>query len=162
MLIRERERLSRVFRNTGDTQVLRDFKISRNKVTQSIRSARSTYINLSLHRNKNNPRKFWRIIKDLINKSDGTVYYGEFVDPMSGISVPVDNVSMFFNDYFANVGSRLNISNDVILDDLDGIYEEMSGNKFSFAPVDRFDIMVFEKEIDVSKHSCIPEICSDV
>ena len=43
-LIRERERLSRLFRNTGDGDVLREFKISRNTVTQAIRDARSSYI----------------------------------------------------------------------------------------------------------------------
>ena len=98
-LIRERECLSRLFRNTGDSNVLRDFKIVCNNVTQSIRSARSSYFNVSLQRNKNNPRKFWRIIKDLLNKSDSTVYDGEFINPSSEISVPVEDVSMFLKDF---------------------------------------------------------------
>ena len=161
-LIRERERLSRLFRNTGDSDVLRDFKIVRNKVTQSIRTARSSYINISLHRNKNNPRKFWRIIKDLQNKSDGVVYHGDFKEPLTGFSVPIDNVSMFLNDYFANIGSRLNTMNGTVLDDLDGIYEEMRGSNFSFLMVDRLDILMLEKDIDVTKHSCISDIRSDV
>ena len=71
VLIRERERLSRLFRNTGDSDVLRKFKISRNLVTEAIRDARSSYIRLSLHRNSDNPRKFWRLINQLHNnKSD--------------------------------------------------------------------------------------------
>ena len=161
-LIRERERLSRLFRNTGDSDILRDFKVAQNKVTQSIRNARSSYINISLHRNKNNPRKFWRIIKDLLNKSDATIYHGEFIDPSSGLLVPTENISMFLNDYFANIGSRLNTLNDTVLEDLDGIYEELSGNNFSFPIVDRYDILMLEKDIDVTKHSCITEIRSDV
>ena len=51
-LIRDRERFSRLFRNTGNCDVLGRLKIIRNSVTQAVRDARSSYINISLNRNK--------------------------------------------------------------------------------------------------------------
>ena len=50
-LLHDRERLSRLFRNTGDTDVLRELKIVCNRITEAVRKARSTYINLTLNRN---------------------------------------------------------------------------------------------------------------
>ena len=161
-LICERERLSRIFRNTGDVDVLRKFKIARNVVTQAIRDARSSYISTLLHVNKNNPRKFWRIISDFQNKKVGAVYDGEFVDPETDVTVPLDNLSIFLNDYFATIGSKLNTLGGTVLDDLDGIYEEMEGESFSFPEVDRFDILFLAKDIDIHKSSCIPDMRTDV
>ena len=76
-LIKERETLSRLFRNTADGDVLRDFKIARNKATQAMCDARSSYIAIKVS-NKSNPRKFWRLINDLQNKSESTVYDDDF------------------------------------------------------------------------------------
>ena len=156
------ERLSRLFRNTGDSDIFRQFKIARNKVTQAIREARSTFISTSLFTNKNNPRKFWRIISDIINKKEGALYDGNFIDPDSDVVVPIEEVSMFLNEYFANVGTKLNSLHGTVLADLDGIYPEMRDESFSFPVVDRYDILFLGKDIDVHKNSCIPEIRSDV
>ena len=161
-LITERERLSRLFRNTGDIDILRKFKTARNTVTQAIRDARSSYIVSSLYLNKNNPRKFWRLISDLLNKKVGTVYDGSFVDPDTDLIVPIEDVSMFLNNYFATIGTSLNTLDGTVLDDLDGIYREMHGEVFSFPVIDRHDILFLGKDIDVHKHSCIPEIRADV
>ena len=161
-LMNDRERLSRLFRNTGDSDVLRQFKVARNMVTQSIREARNSYINMTLMRNKNNPRKFWRIISGIYSSNENVEYDGEFIDPVSGIPVPVDSVSLFLNDYFANIGSHLNTLNDVILDDMHDLYPEMTGKVLDFPIVDRFDILLIQKDIETHKSSCIPEMRSDV
>ena len=116
----------RLFRNTGDSDVLRQFKIMRNRVTQSIREARNSFINMTLHRNKNNPRKFWRVINGNYSSSETVDYDGEFIDPVSVIVIPVDTISLFLNDYFANIGSHLNTLNTVVLDDMHELYPEMS------------------------------------
>ena len=102
-------------------------------VTQSVRDARSTYVNISLSRNKTNPRKFWSIINSFFANSEDSVYDGHFTDPLSGLTVPIDTVSIFLDDYFANIGSRLNIvdCSGSTLDDLDELYPEMHGISFS-------------------------------
>ena len=161
-LIREREKLSRLFRNTGDSDVLRMLKIVRNTVTESVRNARSAYVKVSLTRNKNNPRKFWRIINSFYVAKEESVYDGPFVDPSTGINVPIDDVAIFLNDYFANIGTRLNTMNGVILDDIDGMYPEMKDVLFNFPAIDRHDILFLAKDIDIHKSSCIPSIRSDV
>ena len=161
-LIRDRERLSRLFRNTGDSDVLREFKIVRNKVTESIRKARSVYINLALTRNKNDPRKFWRMVNSLYNNTATSTYDGSFVDPMTGIDIPSQAIPSFLNDYFATIGTRLNTLHGTILDDIPGMYDEMGNALFSIPEIDSHDIMFVGKEIDVHKSSCIPEMRSDV
>ena len=89
-LIRDRVRLARLFRNTGDSDVLRNLKIVRNNVTQAVREARSKYMNILLSRNKNNPRKFWRIINSFYANTESAGYDGQFIDPLSGVHVPID------------------------------------------------------------------------
>ena len=84
------------------------------------------------------------------------------VDPNTGINVPLENVSLFLNDYFADIGSRLNTLNGTVLDNLEGIYEELNGIDFSFPMIDRYDVLLLEKELNVTKNSCIPDIHSDV
>ena len=111
---------------------------------------------------KSNPRKFWRIINSFLVNSEDSVYDGQFVDPLSGLNVPIDNVAIFLNDYFANIGSRLNTLNGSTLDDLDELYPEMHGITYSLPVVDVHDILFLSKEIDVHKSSCIPGIHSDV
>ena len=105
----------------------------RNKVTQTIRDARSAYIDMTLVRNKNNPRKFWRIISELVSSSVKIEYDGDFIDPDTDIIVPLDTVALFLNDYFANIGSGLNSLNGVVLDDMDDLYPEMLGQELSFS-----------------------------
>ena len=158
----DRERLSRLFRNTGSSDVLRELKIVRNSVTQAVCNARSSYINISLNRNKKDPRKFWRIINSFVANSEDTLYDGLFIDPTTGLTVPMENVAVFLNDYFANIGTRLNTFNGPMLDDLVDIYPEMSDNVFSLPVVDNHDILFLGNEIDVHKTSCIPGMRSDV
>ena len=78
--------------------------------------------------------------------------------------VPMDDVPNFLNDYFANVGTRLNSMNGVILEDLDGIYGYMNGHESTLPTIDRYNILFLEKNIDIHKNSCtrIPEIRSDI
>ena len=91
-LIRDREVLSRLFRNTGDSDVLRELKIVRNRVTEAVREARGSYITLSLSHNKKNPRIFWRIINSFYVNKESSEYDGHFVNPETGIDVPTENV----------------------------------------------------------------------
>ena len=68
------------------------------------------------------------------------------------------------NDYFANIGSRLNIvdCSSSTLEDLDELYQEMQGISFALPEVDLHDVLFLSKEIDVHKSSCIPGMHSDV
>ena len=161
-LIKDRVVLSRLFRNTGDSEVLRELKIVRNKVTEAVRRAHDTYINISLSRNRNNPRKFWRIINSFYTSKENSRYDGHFFDPDTGVVVPTDSISIFLNDYFANIGTKLNSLDDTITDDIEGMFPEMSNFTFNFPMIDRFDILFLAKEIDVHKSSCIPSMRSDV
>ena len=45
----------------------------------------------------------------------GTFSLRDFINPVTGIIVPTDTVSLFLNDYFANVGSNLNTMNGVVM-----------------------------------------------
>ena len=86
------------------------------------------------------------------------MYDAVFIDPTTGLNVPYDSVSMFLNDYFANIWARLNTLNGTVLDDLDGLYEELAGRVFTIPDADCYDIKMLGKEIDSSKYSCIPDI----
>ena len=79
-LIKEKRALIKRYTSTHDHDTLLALRIHRNELNTTIDKAKASYIIQSLHRTSKNPKKFWRIIKDMIDPSD-TV---NFVDPVTG------------------------------------------------------------------------------
>jgi hypothetical protein len=101
------------------------YKNYRNKLHHLLRITERQFYQEAIHQNKNNLRKTWAIMKDIINKkkdSKKTVYFTHNNRKI------VDNfeISSLFNDFFTNVGSslakKIPASNDTAISYLKGNY----------------------------------------
>ena len=114
----------------------------------------------SLYINTKKPKKFWKIIKDLIDKDD-------CVDIMSYVFCYPDNndiigkseIPDFLNDFFANIAERTHIKPIDIMANYLECYAHLNGI-IDFTPPDVQDIYGYMAEIDVNTASCVPGVNS--
>ena len=153
--INQRNRMSNIFRKTGSPLMFELLKFLRNKVTTLIRNAKSMFIQENLDVNRNNPKKFWRILRSVFIGDDVSNVEIDFIDPNMNLHVPCDNAPNFLNDYFINIGSRNAhpVHNNVQRDNIE---------IHSFEPITLREIVNLIKDIDVSKDSCIYGISAEI
>ena len=107
--MRERDAFMSIFRQTGYTLYLEIARRCRNKVNGLIYKAKSEYISMQLNQNSRNPKKFWCIIKGLLNHETDSTVNAKFVDPNTGLEVVAGMEANFLNSYFINIVRNLNI-----------------------------------------------------
>ena len=157
--MRERDNFIKLFKCTGHEEYLKMARRYRNHVNGMMRKAKSEYIQRQLNINQKNPKKFWRVIKGLLNRSSDCTLNARFVDPNTGINVEQGAEADFLNDYFINIVTNLNIPDDDT--NMDHTYNNIE-DVFTF--VDNMpnvdEVMSLIREIDISKSSCVDGINS--
>ena len=82
------------------------YKDCRNKTTALLRITEKQYYQEQIIDNKNNLRKTWVIIKQVINENKNSKTCDKFTSGKSTITDP-KTIANAFNNYFANVGATL-------------------------------------------------------
>ena len=82
------------------------YKDFRNKTTALLRITEKQYYQEQIIENKNNLRKTWVIIKQVINKNKNSKICDKFTSGKNTITDP-KTIANTFNNYFANVGATL-------------------------------------------------------
>ena len=78
----------------------------RNELSTNIKSAKSNFIGTELENNKNNPRKFWKQINELLpNMKNAEVL--ELQDELTSETFSGEKLNDHINNYFANIGQTL-------------------------------------------------------
>ena len=160
--IRERKRLLKLYRITGNNNTFRSLCILRNRVNSMIDRAKSKYIKDKLYLNSKNPKKFWQTINALI-KGNIEVNIGNFTftDPATGLPVPKDHVPEYLNQYFANIAESTRGNESTIDKNLGNIYmHDYPGFDFRPPTTDELYVHIVNSDIDVS--SCIDGINSKI
>ena len=162
--IRNRSRIVKLFNYTRLNHHLILMRRQRNKVNSLIESAKRNYIINSLRQNTRNPKKFWRIINDMLKGTSTVCQTVQFIDPDTNDSIPEGTQADYLNSYYCNIAHRLGLSNDPNIDpetvnDLQGMYGDV-GNNFDLSEdeilVPEFEMVV--ADIDISKGSCVQGI----
>ena len=160
--IRERKRLLKSFRITGNNNTFRSLCILRNKVNSMIDRAKAKYIKNKLYLNSRNPKKFWQCINVLI-KGNVEVNIGNFTftDPSTGLVVPKDNIPDYLNQFFANIAENTRGDDDHIDSNVGNIYmQDYPG--FDFRPPTPDELYVHINNSDIDVASCIDGINSRI
>ena len=150
--IQEKKNFVKQYKQTGDSDLLREIRILRNNLNSEIDKAKSQYIISNLQRTSKNPKKFWRIINDFIkpdNSPDATNI--KFINSDSGNPVDDRDVPNFLNNFFAIVAEKT-------CDFTKIKYPTRNVNvdtTFNFEPPDLDDLMYIIREIDMDMSSCI-------
>ena len=155
--INERTKIAKIFRKTGSPHMYELSKFLRNKVTTLIRNAKSKYIQENLFMNKNNPKKFWRILRTVFIGESKSEVDMEFIHPDTNTKVDRDETPNFLNCYFINIGSHRNdpVNNSDVL-------EEYGPPLHVFEKVTLPEVIKLINDIDISKDSCIPGVSSHI
>ena len=82
------------------------YKDFRNKTTALLRITEKQYYQEQIIENKNNLRKTWIIIKQVMNKNKNSKMSDKFTSGKITITDP-EAIANAFNNYFANVGATL-------------------------------------------------------
>ena len=156
--MRERDAFMSLFRRTGYSLYLEIAHQCRNRVNGLIYKAKSEYIKVQLNQNSRNPKKFWRVIKGLINKTTDSLLNARFVDPNTGVEIDRGMEANFLNGYFVNIVRNLNIpvNNASMLN----VYNVDSTYDFDDNLPDLDEIVKLIREIDINKSSCVDKISS--
>ena len=153
--INERTKFIKLFRKTGSPHFFELSKFLRNKVTTLICKAKATYIQDNLQRNRENPKKFWRLLRTVFNGAKSQTLDMEFTNPETHMKVERENVPNFLNNYFVKVGSVTNPP-DI------NLVEGPTMKKFPFVDITLDEVSKLIKEIDTTKDSCIEGVSSEI
>ena len=92
------------------TKTLADKKIAskaRNSSNRINDRARRSYIKDTLAENKDNHKRFWRIINSILPGQSNRKKEIRLVDEDTGNQVPTNQTANFINEYFINIGPKL-------------------------------------------------------
>ena len=96
-------------KHPNDTELCLFYKKYRNKLTRIIEKSKLMYYNTLIAESQHNSKKVWQIINDIVNfrqKQNHTIF--EYVtDDQSATYTDAHDISYAFNNYFADMGSKL-------------------------------------------------------
>ena len=131
-------------------------KYLRNQTKILIRKAKSDYFKDKLYSNRNNSKKFWKLISEVLpskNKNSSDIH---LIDQDS--SEPITNTSEYINGYFANIGPNL-------AHNLNRPWEYLPSalpSKFQLKQVYDEDVINIVKMIDEAKASTVENMLSKI
>ena len=133
---------------------VRAARFNRNRVNMLITSSKATYIKETLNDNKDNPKKFWRILNDHLLKGSSESSQVLFNQGDNQYTT-IDSSCEFLNNYLADVGVELNHQfND---GSNDNTYVHIYNNDLSDTDIvfSELDVLRVVKDINVHKGSGI-------
>ena len=160
--IREKKTLVKRYKLDKGPEILKELRVKRNFVNALIDKAKADFIKLTLHSSKKTPKKFWKIIKTLIDNedcADVTSFTFNYLDRNE--NVPRELVPDFLNDYFANVANLTRQRNLDVDQEYEPCYNDVN-NILDFLPPTLEEIYGHMVEIDVNTASCIEGVNSKV
>ena len=139
---------------------------ARNLVNSLIKRARSDYVKEQLDANRNDPKKFWEVIKNVFgdkNLNERLALFDDLDNPIAE-----HDTSLFINNFFAQVGpnlaSHINESYGAELEQdrlkpvgYNGVYEAFDWQPFTYE-----DVLKQVKIIQIHKASGFPLIASKI
>ena len=147
--IKKRSEYVKFFRSTGSNDAFIISKFFRNKCNSLIRQAKSNFIRENLTVNRDNPKKFWRVLNGVLKHNISSKIDFEFIDPSSRNCIPTTETSDFLNNFYAKVGKRKYPQTDSYQDRI------VNRGPFEIGDINLAEVRTLILQIDISKDSCI-------
>ena len=116
------------------------YKSYRNKLNHVLRKAEKIYHNDLLLANKNNMKKTWTILKNIINKNKMKTKQSEFKLSDGTITTDKQNICENFNNFFVNIGVKLAKSIPIQKTKPSNYLRDLITNSIVLEPVDPEEI----------------------
>ena len=122
-MINDRNVCYRKAKASADLEDLKNAKHLRNQTNIFIKTAKSNFIKDSLEQNKDNPKKFWRILNDSLLKGNKENPHITF-EKGDGEYTGIPDACNYINSHFANIGTCLHdkFKDTVSLDSFNELY----------------------------------------
>ena len=138
------------------------FKSSRNAANIALRHSKQEYYTKKFSNNKQNPKKAWRTINDVLGRNRKHSTINEIKLPGKTVT-STDELVEVFNDYFSNIGPRLaeSVPNDNDVSFRQFVAQQPNDN-FSFRPVSVTSVYHLLVELSTSKATGMDNIAAKV
>ena len=158
--MRDRDKAFKKARKTNLYEDWNTAKQLRNILSMDIKTAKANFIKTELNNNKNNPKKFWKQINELLPNSKGSEIQ-ELYDETTGEIFNGEGINDHINNYFANIGPRLaaectpDLTSGLNKRPVDPNNVELH---FKRTPFTEDEVRKVCKKIDINKSSAIPDV----
>ncbi|CAB4023256.1 Hypothetical predicted protein, partial [Paramuricea clavata] len=105
--MRERDRLKLLAIKNNSENYWSAYKTSRNRVTQSLREAKTTYYKNQFVCVKNNPKEAWKTVNKILNPNKKCGSEINCITSRSGQITCSSELAESFNSYFASAGPNI-------------------------------------------------------
>ena len=130
----------------------------RNWASNAVKAAKTNYTRDQLETYKNDPKKFWRNIKDVLpDNNDGSI---DIKNPITREAMPRNLQAQIVNDFFAGIGSKLSnkFGNELVVP----VPELIPANSLEVEHISQPEVLKLISSISVNKSSGIDNISSRV
>ena len=107
MQIRERDRLKLFAIKNNSAYYWNAYKLSRNRVTQALREAKSTYYKRQFVSVTKNPKQAWKTVHKILNRKQECGSEISCINSQSGQITCSNELAESFNNYFTKIGSNI-------------------------------------------------------
>ena len=129
------------------------------EVNTLINTAKSNYVRNTLNETKEDPKKFWRILNDMLGNNDVNHNMVSLTDGTN--EIPKEHCAEFINEHFVNIGKTdligTNLYNHSLKYNIDQLEEVINQD---IADLDITEIRKMIRNIDISKGSGIDDLPS--
>ena len=138
------------------------FKSSKNAANIALRHSKKEYYTKKFSNNKQNPKKAWRTINDVLGRNRKHTMINEIKIPGKTVT-STDELVEVFNDYFSNIGPRLaeSVPNDNDVSFRQFVAQQPNDN-FSFRPVSVTLVYNLLVKLSTSKATGLDNIAAKV
>ena len=130
----------------------------RNDCLSSIRRAKADFVTSELENNKNDTKKFWKNIKDILPLNSKSKKKITLINPEVGEDINDPDTASYINEFFANIGQKLS-ANFKTPWFFDG---QENGNKIHTIVATNEEVLTCCTDIDISKSACVENISCKV
>ena len=150
-LMKERDRLLKVYQRTKLETDKKEMRKYRNLVNISIKNARADFVKEQLETHKDDPKKFWKELNTLIpnSKNASGQCFNNIKDDNKNI-ISQQLLPSHVNAFFANIGFHL----DLKIPPLSEIGNNIN-KKYNIEPFDTFEYITEDELIKEIKNICI-------
>ena len=150
-LMKERDRLLKIYQRTKQESDKKEMRKIRNLVNISIKNARADFVKDQLETHKDDPNKFWKELNTLIanNKTSSSQCFNNIKDDSKNI-IPQNVLPNHVNTFFANIGVQLDCKIPPLLEIGNNI-----NKKYNIEPFDKFDCITEDELIKEMKNISI-------
>ena len=129
----------------------------RNEINVMVDNVKADFFKNTLIDNKNNHKKFWRIIKNFTNDVTPKNVLPDF--NVSNVAIPHDEIPDYLNRYFVDILEGLNIdTSQMCFPDVEALYEIEDFLYFENDLPTSDEILYYVNEVDVNKMSSVLEV----